>query len=84
MLRNYFKIGWRNLNRQKGYSFLNIGGLAIGMAVAILIGLWIWDELSFNKYHGSYGRMAAVAQNQTFEGVVQTSFSNSIQLGSEL
>jgi len=49
MYRNYFKVGWRNLSKNKGYSFINIGGLAVGMAVAILIGLWVYDELSFNK-----------------------------------
>src|SRR5260221_4651973 len=43
MFQNYFKIGFRNLTRNKGYSFINIGGLAIGMAVAMPIGLWIYD-----------------------------------------
>src|SRR5687768_9935834 len=43
MLKNYFKIAWRNLIKSKGYSALNIGGLAVGMAVALLIGLWIYD-----------------------------------------
>jgi len=81
MYKSYFKIGWRTLKKQKGYSFLNIGGLALGMAVAMLIGLWIWDELSFNQYHENYERIAAVAQNQTYEGVVETGFSNSVQLG---
>src|SRR5687767_2227157 len=51
MYKSYLKIGWRNLSKNKGYSFLNIGGLAIGMAVAMMIGLWIYDELEFNKYH---------------------------------
>jgi hypothetical protein len=51
MIKNYFKIAWRNLIKNRGYSAINIGGLAIGMAVAMLIGLWIWDELSYNKYH---------------------------------
>ena len=51
MFRNYFKIAWRNLVRNKVYSAINIGGLAVGMAVAMLIGLWLRDELSFNKYH---------------------------------
>ncbi len=71
MYRNYFKIGWRNLLKHKGYSLINIGGLAVGMAVAILIGLWVYDELSFNKYHQNYDRLAWVMQNQTFgeEGI---------------
>ena len=45
MIKNYFKIAWRNLFKNKGTSLINIGGLAVGMAVATLIGLWIWDEL---------------------------------------
>ncbi len=48
MYKNYFKIGWRNLIKNKGYSLINIGGLALGMAVAMVIGLWVFDELSFN------------------------------------
>ena len=54
MLKNYFKIAWRNLVKTKGYSFINIGGLAVGMAVAMLIGLWIYDELNYDKYHKNY------------------------------
>src|ERR1044071_4921919 len=60
MIRNYFKVAWRNLIKSKGYSAINIGGLAVGMAVAILIGLWVWDELSFNKYHQNYSRIAQI------------------------
>ena len=60
MIRNYFKIAWRNLIRNKGYSAINIGGLAVGMAVAILIGLWIYDELSFNKYHKNYNGIGQI------------------------
>ncbi len=43
MIRNYLKVAWRNLFRNKASSFINISGLAIGMAVAMLIGLWIFD-----------------------------------------
>ena len=84
MLKNYFKIALRNLQKQKLYSFINIGGLATGMAVAMLIGLWIWDELSFDKTHDNYDRIALVMQNQTYEGEIETSFSQSMQLGAEL
>ena len=62
MYKSYFKIGWRNLLRNKGYSIINIGGLAIGMAVAILNGLAIWHEFSFNKYFENYERIAQVAE----------------------
>lgn len=60
MLKSYFKIGWRNLLANKGYSVINIGGLAIGMTVAMFIGLWIYDELSYNKYHDNYDQIARI------------------------
>lgn len=62
MYKSYFKIGWRNLLRNKGYSIINIGGLAIGMTVAILNALWIEYEFSFNKYFSNYDRIAQVAE----------------------
>jgi hypothetical protein len=43
MIKNYFTIAWRNLLKNKVSSFINIAGLSIGMMVAILIGLWVWD-----------------------------------------
>jgi putative ABC transport system permease protein len=68
MLKNYFKIAWRNLIKSKGYSALNIGGLAVGIAVALLIGLWIYDELSFNKYHKNYDHIAQVMISENYNG----------------
>ncbi|MEM9858672.1 MAG: permease prefix domain 2-containing transporter [Bacteroidota bacterium] len=65
MISNYLKVGWRNLIKNKGYSALNIGGLALGVTVAILVGLWIVDELSFDKHYKNYARMAAVLQHGT-------------------
>jgi hypothetical protein len=49
MIRNYLKIAWRNLIKNKAHTFINVAGLSVGMAVAMLIGLWIWDELSYDK-----------------------------------
>ena len=60
MFKNYFKTAWRNLLKNKTSSVINISGLAVGMAVAMLIGLWIFDELSFNKYHRNYERIAQI------------------------
>ncbi|MES1217170.1 MAG: ABC transporter permease [Bacteroidota bacterium] len=51
MLKNYFKTAWRNLTRGKSFSFINISGLAIGMAGAVLILLWLQNEISFDKFH---------------------------------
>lgn len=51
MIRNYIKIAWRNLLKRKGYSLINILGLSTGMAVCLLIVLFIGDELSFDRFH---------------------------------
>ncbi|NIJ51827.1 ABC transporter permease [Dyadobacter arcticus] len=67
MFRNYLKIALRGLVKNKGYSAINIGGLALGMSVAILIGLWIHDELSFDKHHKNYDCIAKVMQFVTFD-----------------
>ena len=72
MFKNYFKTAWRSLSKNKFSSIINISGLAVGMSVAMLIGLWIWSELSFNKNFSNYNRIAQVMQNQTFNGEVQT------------
>jgi ABC-type antimicrobial peptide transport system permease subunit len=84
MLKNYFKIAWRNIIKSKFSSFINIGGLSLGMGVAILISLWIYDELSFNKNFKHYDRIAQVMQHQTFDGEIRTWTSQALQLGPEL
>ena len=84
MIKNYLKVAWRNLARNKAHTFINITGLAVGMAVTILIGLWIWDELSFNKSFQNYNRIAAVMQHQTFNGDVGTQNALPYLTGEEL
>ena len=72
MLKNYFKIAWRSLLKNKTTGFINIGGLAIGMAVALMIGLWLKDELSFNKVHKNYDQLAQVYLNGTINNEIYT------------
>ncbi|RIV21338.1 ABC transporter permease [Fibrisoma montanum] len=84
MIENYFKIAWRNLIRAKGYALINIGGLAVGMAVAMLIGLWVWDELNFDKSFANYDRIAQVMQHQTYNGKIGTQTAIPFPLGDEL
>ena len=72
MFGNYFKIAWRNLLKNKGYSAINIGGLALGMAVTLIIGLWIQDELTYNSYFTDRDQIAQVYQSQTFNGITGT------------
>lgn len=72
MLSHYFKIAWRNLAKGKIYSLINITGLAVGMTVAMLIGLWIWDEISFDSYFENHHQLVQVMLNQTNEGIIYT------------
>ena len=72
MIRNYFKIAWRNLLKNKVYSFINIFGLAIGMAVTLMIWFWVSDETSYNKSFENYESIGQVFQNQTFNGKIGT------------
>ncbi|WP_460475086.1 ABC transporter permease, partial [Emticicia fontis] len=84
MISNYFKIAFRNLLRYKGYSFINIFGLATGMAVAILIGLWIYDELSYNRYHKNYDSIAQIMENQHLGSEISTFTTLPMPLAAEL
>ena len=69
MIKNYFKIAWRNLQRNKIYSLLNSGGLAVGMACCILIGLFIQNELSYDHYHKNFDNIYRVLHSyRQFQG----------------
>lgn len=72
MFKNYLKIAWRNLTKNKAYTVINVGGLALGMAVALIIGLWITDELSHNNYFTHKDQIAQVYQSQTANGKIFT------------
>src|SRR5579863_253514 len=72
MFKNYFKTALRNLATSKLHSIINITGLSVGMAVAMLIGLWIYDEVSFDRQPVHYDRIAQVVQNVTNNGEVET------------
>ncbi|MCH5718653.1 ABC transporter permease [Niabella hibiscisoli] len=84
MLKNYLTIAWRNLLKHKIASFINIGGLSIGMAVTTLIGLWIWDELNFDHYHTNYDRVAQIQQYESKNGNTETWPAVPFPLGNEL
>ncbi len=68
MLKNYLKITLRNIAKQKGYSFINITGLALGMALFILIARYIQFEFSFDKFHQKYARIHRVEYNYDGKG----------------
>jgi len=64
LLGNYLKVALRKVRRQKGYSFINIGGLALGMACAMLILLWVLDELSYDRFHADAKSLFRIEQDQ--------------------
>jgi len=84
MIKNYLKIAWRNLVKNKVYSFINIAGLAAGMAVAMIIGLWIYDEVSANKHFKNYSTLYQVMMHQTFDGKRGSQQALPFPLGDEL
>src|SRR5882672_10638970 len=84
MLRNFLIIAVRHLLKNKGYSFINISGLALGMAVALLIGLWTWDELTYDKYHSNYDRIAQVWQHNIYNGHVGSQTANPWVMAEEI
>ncbi|MEO8569543.1 MAG: ABC transporter permease, partial [Ginsengibacter sp.] len=79
------KIAWRNLRKNKIYSIINVLGLATGMAVAMLISFWIWDEVTYDKYHENHERLAQVMT--TFidnDGTMETGQAVCMPIGDEL
>jgi ABC-type antimicrobial peptide transport system permease subunit len=85
MFKNYFKIAWRNLIKSKFYSLINILGLATGMAVAMLIAFWIYDEVTYNDYHKNHAQLAQVMT--TFidnDGKMETGQAVCMPIGTEL
>lgn len=85
MLKNYFKIAWRNLIKSKVYSLINVLGLATGMAVAMLIAFWIKDEITYNNYHKNHAQLAQVMT--TFidnNGKMETGQAVCMPIGNEL
>lgn len=84
LLGSFVKVGLRNLLRNKGTSFINIFGLSMGMAVTLLIGLWIWDELSYNSNFEHYDRIAQVFQRGESHGNKWAQSSEPVPLAEEL
>ena len=67
MFKNYLKISWRNLIQNKVYSFINITGLAIGLAVCMLIVLYVGHEYSYDRFHKNAERIFSVNQKLNWE-----------------
>ena len=84
MLRNYLLIAWRHLRKGPLFSFINITGLALGMAIALLIGLWVWDEVNFDHYHGNHARLGEVLSITRLNGTVGVDAFASVPMAAAL
>jgi ABC-type antimicrobial peptide transport system permease subunit len=84
MIKHYFRVAFRNILRNRSSAAINIGGLAIGMAIAMLIGLWVYDEVSFDKQIPGHERIAAVMQNQLLSDHIDTWWGQAKQLAPAL
>ncbi len=72
MLKNYLKIAWRNITRSKGFTFINIAGLGVGMAASILILIWVQFEVSVDRFHENSDRVYANWRNAEMQGEMFT------------
>ncbi|MEE9390809.1 MAG: ABC transporter permease, partial [Candidatus Aminicenantaceae bacterium] len=84
MLKSYLKIAFRNIKRHKGFSFINITGLAIGITACLLLFLWVQDELSYDRYHEKAGRIYRVLLQYEVEGRFSQSATTSAPLAPAL
>jgi putative ABC transport system permease protein len=77
MLSNYFKIAWRTLTKDKQFTVLNVLGLSVGIACALLIYLWVNDELSFDKFFSNNSRIYQVMEHRKMDGEIKVSDESS-------
>ena len=84
MFKNYLKIALRNILKHKGYTFINIAGLTIGIACCLLILLYVQDEFSFDRYHSKADRIYRVIEHVKIDGVGEESASMPFPFGSTI
>ena len=84
MFKNYFKVAWRNLFKNKGFSITNILGLSIGIACTIFILLWVYDELTYDRFQKNYNNIYQVIANRDFNNQVFTDRSMAMPLAGAL
>jgi putative ABC transport system permease protein len=84
MFTSYFKIAVRNLLRAKGYTLINISGLAVGMAASVMIFLWVQSELTYDRFYSKTDRLFQVYNRDKFNGVAQAWETTPLLLGETL
>ena len=80
MILTNFKIGLRNIIKNKGFFALNSGGLIVGLTAVLLVSLWVYSELSYNKSLTHYNEIASVMLNKSFSGEIRTTAGEPMQL----
>src|SRR5579871_410420 len=83
MFTNYFKIAIRRLFKERGFSIINIAGLALGMACSLLIMLWVQDERSVDRWHANSSRLYYLYRRSFDNGVVDGSYSTAGDMAKE-
>src|SRR3982750_4821742 len=83
MIRNYFKIALRHLQKSKLYAFVNIIGLAIGICSCLLIGIYIWNELGYDGFHKNADRIARVTWQYNFGDAETKTATTGTKVGPE-
>jgi len=84
MIKNYFKTAWRGIFRNKVFSLLNMLGLGLGMGVALMIGLWVYHESSYDRFLPEYEQLYQVKRNFNSNGDTLTFQSTSLKLADAL
>jgi len=81
MLKNYFKVAWRNLKKNKLYSFVNIVGLTVGITSCVLIGLYIGHEWSYDRFHRNADRIVRITTEYSNGGTVESFAQTGTKVG---
>ena len=84
MFKNYLKIAWRSIVKNKLYSAINIGGLGVGMAVSFMLLLYVYNEFTYDGFHENKDRLYKVMRNQPSNGVINTGDATPVQVAGAL
>jgi len=84
MIKNYLKVAWRNLERGKAHTFINVAGLSVGLACSLLIMLWVQDERSVDGFHANEKQLYQIYERNTYDGKVDAAYNTQGLLADEL
>ncbi len=84
MIKNYFKIAWRNFIKYKVHSFINIAGLSVGLACSLLIFLWVQNELNIDAFHKNGARLYKVYEREYYSHNIDGNYDTPALLADEL